>query len=1005
MQHKNPADLVPGLTSPAGPCAPPCASPAATCPEDPCERVYFPFSQDKDGLVPGPTSSEVSQAFILGADGKWGPRAGFGLDSVARSMATSVGIVESADFSVASSENLSQSVLLSTTDSKLDSAVLAGGADSAARSAISSAVLVESIDASASLSRDISQSTLISDAASTAASAGAAAAAPANDSVARSAVSSAVLLGSAASSVAESENLSQSILISAAQSSASVPANDSVARSGVSSAVLLGSGANSVAESNNLSQSILISAAQSTANAAGGAGVDSVARSGVSSAVLLGSGASSVATSQDISQSILISAAQSTATAAGGAATDSTARSMATSVAVVEASDNLSQSVLISVNGSQNTSQSVLISVAQSTASASGTGTVNAGAIGQMAYYAAAGSVVSGSPIAILTGSGLTITGSIGATQNLAITQQATFGNTSTDYAGQGVVFIKGATKGVRIYTIPTGTQIEGVDSATGVTSYQPLAFGGSSLFWQINGATVATMDATSFNVVGFVRAQDAGGTKKLSIIVTGGVCYFGTQTNDDFTIIRNGAAIGTFNASGLDGCAIGQVAPAAGRFTTLIGTVSVGVAGGPVIVPTGIQMYGGGSVTPPYIYDNGGDSLSFRFGPSSGYSYVTFGPSVVNFDENVGVTGDFTVTGFGHFGTNIEAGSSLGVAKTGTGISGYAEWSNKAVFGTTAYGLLQSSAGLTILNSAAGQSLYLRNNNADIAVVSSTGVAVTGNVTATGAIAASNYLLTSSYLYFVGANNTHPLLRSSGADLEVVLGDQSSYANFRASNLIAVGGISAAGTITAGGSVTALGVICNPGALFQSLGGGTIGNSSMATTGGTLGNAELQSNGTGGAWIAYHRVGSFAAYMGLDTDNRFKVGGWSMGAAAYPIALVGITNAGELFMTGNVTAYYSDDRLKTRFENIANALAKVCSLDGFYYEANEVAQKLGYKPVREVGLSAQSVQKVLPEVVAPAPVDSQYLTLRYEKIVPLLVEAIKELKNELDSLRSQLLP
>jgi hypothetical protein len=75
-------------------------------------------------------------------------------------------------------------------------------------------------------------------------------------------------------------------------------------------------------------------------------------------------------------------------------------------------------------------------------------------------------------------------------------------------------------------------------------------------------------------------------------------------------------------------------------------------------------------------------------------------------------------------------------------------------------------------------------------------------------------------------------------------------------------------------------------------------------------------------------------------------------------------------------------------------------SLNGFYHEANETAQALGYKPVREVGVSAQEVNAVLPEVVAPAPIDPQYMTVRYERMIPLLIEAIKELKAEIDSIK-----
>jgi hypothetical protein len=110
----------------------------------------------------------------------------------------------------------------------------------------------------------------------------------------------------------------------------------------------------------------------------------------------------------------------------------------------------------------------------------------------------------------------------------------------------------------------------------------------------------------------------------------------------------------------------------------------------------------------------------------------------------------------------------------------------------------------------------------------------------------------------------------------------------------------------------------------------------------------------------------------------------------------------GEIRATNNITAYYSDDRLKTRLGTIENALDKVMSLTGFYHEANETAQSLGYTPVREVGISAQDVQKIMPEVVAPAPIDPQYMTVRYERMVPLLIEAIKELKAEVDLLKSK---
>ena len=123
-----------------------------------------------------------------------------------------------------------------------------------------------------------------------------------------------------------------------------------------------------------------------------------------------------------------------------------------------------------------------------------------------------------------------------------------------------------------------------------------------------------------------------------------------------------------------------------------------------------------------------------------------------------------------------------------------------------------------------------------------------------------------------------------------------------------------------------------------------------------------------------------------------------------------------QIAATGNITAYYSDERLKTKTGGIENALEKVQSLSGFTYVENDLARELGYaNEKQQVGVSAQQVQAVIPEAVSLAPVDFEtdehsgeitsksgenYLTVDYSRIVPLLIEAIKELKAEIEELK-----
>jgi len=81
------------------------------------------------------------------------------------------------------------------------------------------------------------------------------------------------------------------------------------------------------------------------------------------------------------------------------------------------------------------------------------------------------------------------------------------------------------------------------------------------------------------------------------------------------------------------------------------------------------------------------------------------------------------------------------------------------------------------------------------------------------------------------------------------------------------------------------------------------------------------------------------------------------------------------------------------------NFLDKVLKINGTFYKWNDTMKELSGKSGYEYGLIAQEVQKEFPEMVIKE--DDGYLSIDYIQMIPVLVECIKELKIEIDSLKS----
>jgi len=214
------------------------------------------------------------------------------------------------------------------------------------------------------------------------------------------------------------------------------------------------------------------------------------------------------------------------------------------------------------------------------------------------------------------------------------------------------------------------------------------------------------------------------------------------------------------------------------------------------------------------------------------------------------------------------------------------------------------------------------------------------------------------------------------------------------------------------------------------------------------IGNSWYPGTTTLGNFYGVGYTYSSATFLPYDTAR------WGMYVAADGDARIWLqaTN-GNIFATGNITAYASDGRLKTNVKKIENALDKVCKIRGVEYDwVDNIETEYEFSPtaMHEVGVIAQEVQEVLPEVVTTAPFngiysqktgwskiqrqmeeelgrevtkeeaknkfeelpieereamqeDYNFLTVDYERITPLLIEAIKEQQELINNMQQRI--
>ena len=184
--------------------------------------------------------------------------------------------------------------------------------------------------------------------------------------------------------------------------------------------------------------------------------------------------------------------------------------------------------------------------------------------------------------------------------------------------------------------------------------------------------------------------------------------------------------------------------------------------------------------------------------------------------------------------------------------------------------------------------------------------------------------------------------------------------------------------------------------------GAGYITGITSANVTGALGYTPYNSTNPSG-YITGITSGNVTTALGFTPYNSTNPSGfYSSGSApSFGATSTGtLTVSGNITATGEITAYYSDARLKTNVNKIGSALDKVMAINGYTYDSSELAQSLGLpKHMDQIGLMADEVEAVLPELVTQSAIEG-YKTIRYDKVVSVLVNAIKEQQAMIEELR-----
>jgi Chaperone of endosialidase len=464
---------------------------------------------------------------------------------------------------------------------------------------------------------------------------------------------------------------------------------------------------------------------------------------------------------------------------------------------------------------------------------------------------------------------------------------------------------------------------------------------------WSAGTTSGPTASITGTSSTISVAAVPAAGSGASGIVTTGAQTFAGTKT---FSSTISGSIDGNSATSN--------------KITITSGTVGVDydIDGSGTVTLTDGTEYGkviGGGVAPAAV-----SSILSTSGYTSGTGRFALKLVEGNQEDALRIVSSLAVANYGDTFT-LGNSDSTGIFKSGLAVS--------------------------------GRSIYLKSNGSSVLSADSTGFFFYGVSTqADGLRRAGDLDGSDDYSYRVRNvwDGTYWRLRGySGsttfhAEVRVGYADTAPWTGISGRPTAVSSFTNDSGYITSSGSISG-----NAGTVTNGV--YTIGNQTIAgvkTYSNTLrvfntsGLIQTIAPSLASAYTLTHSLDETSAYWDLNSSIRgYK---WYNNSSA--TLLADLTSTGSFTASGSVTAY-SDARLKTDLQVIPDALNKINQLTGYTYTRKDTGE-------RQTGIIAQDLEKVLPEAVLNS---GEYKSVAYGNIVGLLIEAIKELKAEIDILKS----